>query len=47
MYPPLIKPRPMEPDYTKSVSHIEKWTYTQGRCTPLIEPRATEPKHTK
>ena len=32
MYPPQIKPRTTEPNYTKAVSDIAQCTYTLVRC---------------
>ena len=44
----LIKPRPTEADYTRSVSHMAECRHTQGRCAPLlIKLRATEADYTR
>ena len=47
IYPPLIKPRPTEPNYTRSVSHIAECRHTLARHTLPIDPRATEPNYTR
>ena len=43
MYPLQIEPRATEPNYTKAVSDLAQYTYTQVRCTPQSNPELQSP----